>query len=175
MREKTVREVMIPLNRYASVNPNDSIGKAVEVLLSSYRKSGSHSRTVLVVDGDKLVGLLTMRNLLEALDPALGYEGYIEENFWIDAMSPAVEAFALAERFTDQCRKNCHKKVKDIMRSVELVTVNQNANLINAIHLLVKNGINSLPVMNGEQVVGIIRTVDIVEEIHALITKVTEC
>lgn len=175
MREKTVSEVMIPLESYAFVNPNDSIGKAVEVLLTSYRESGSHSRTVLVVDGNKLVGLLTMRSLLEALDPALGYERYFEESFWIEAVPPALEAFALTERFTDQCRKNCCQKVKDIMRSGDLITVDKNANLVKAIHLLVKNGINSLPVMDGEQVVGIIRTVEIVEEIHTLITQAAEC
>jgi CBS domain-containing protein len=159
---------MIPLGDYVTVSPDDTIATAVDVLVESYRNK-LHHRTALVVSGTKLIGLLTMRNLLTALDPALFHEGYIDDNFRSMEVTPAVELFALVEQFTERCRKNCNKKVAEVMHDIELVTIDHNATLLEAIHLMIKNKIGLLPVMNGDHVVGIIRSIEIVEEVSNLI------
>ncbi|MEG6615516.1 CBS domain-containing protein [Peptococcaceae bacterium 1198_IL3148] len=174
IKEKTVKELMIPLEQYSKVSPDDTVADAVKILINSYRNTGLHHRTVLVVSGTRLVGLLTMRNLLASLDPALFSDRYLDENYWVE-ITPAVELLALEELFTERCRKNCCKKVGAIMQPLDLITIEHNASLLKAIHLMVKNHINLLPVMNGEDVIGTIRMVEIVEEVHNLILEMPEC
>ncbi|MTI81134.1 MAG: CBS domain-containing protein [Firmicutes bacterium] len=176
MPEKHIKDIMIPLEQYSRVEPNESIASAVRKLLNSYRDSGLNYRTVLVVSGTELVGLLTMRNLLSALDPALFEEKYMEKNFWIESYSHVAEPFMVEGLFKERCRENCKKKVKDVMQHLELITVYQEDTILKAIHLMVKNHINLLPVMDGnDKLVGTIRIVEIVEEIEKLFENMPEC
>lgn len=165
---------MIPLEQYSTISPEDSVTTAVKVIINSYRNTGLQHRTILVVSGKKLVGLLTMRNLLEAMDPALFGDSHIDEIYHVD-ITPAVELFALEQRFADRCRENCCTKVKDVMQPLQVITINHDDSLLKAIHLMLKNHINSLPVLDNDDVVGIIRVAEIVEEIHDLVINSPEC
>lgn len=166
---------MIPLEQYSTISPEDTVTKAVKVLISYYRNTGMQHRAIIVVSGKKLVGLVTMRNLLKAMDPALSKTHYVDQQFLVQKMTPEVELFALEQRFIDRTRANCCKKVKEIMQPLKLVTIEHNDSLLVATHLMIKHHINILPVMDKDDVVGIIRTPEIVEEIHDLIMQDPDC
>ncbi|MFC1562411.1 CBS domain-containing protein, partial [candidate division KSB1 bacterium] len=55
--------------------------------------------------------------------------------------------------------------------TADIITVDYDAHLLTAIHKMVQNDITLLPVMNKGKVVGIVRSVDVFNEIAKIILK----
>ncbi|MBM7854648.1 CBS domain-containing protein [Desulfohalotomaculum tongense] len=170
MHDRLVKEVMVPINEYSTINMNATIGEAIKILKKTFKKEANDiltgHRSIIVLDNKKdIVGILTLRSLLKAIE--------MEAN----KNSPLSTIASWALFFTkNKIGQHVHIQVKDIMRSVDIAYVYENETITKAVHMILSKQVNSLPVLekpeaseltmgeyplNYNKVVGIIRTIDI--------------
>jgi len=161
--EKKVKDIMIPIADYSSVSVNNTVKEAIAVLQKSFCNLDTGEchghRSVLVFDDkNRLVGLLNFRALLLAIEPRfLKMEGgptLFKEGF-----------------FTERSKEEAEKKVKDIMQPLELITINIDDSLLKAVHLMLKHKLGTLPVIEGDMVVGMVRNNEVFNEIAKAVTE----
>jgi len=161
--EKKVKDIMIPIADYSSVSVNNTVKEAIAVLQKSFCNLDTGEchghRSVLVFDDkNRLVGLLNFRALLLAIEPRfLKMEGgptLFKEGF-----------------FTERSKEEAEKKVKDIMQPLELITINIDDSLLKAVHLMLKHKLGTLPVLEGDMVVGMVRNNEVFNEIAKAVTE----
>jgi len=142
------KDIMIPLEDY--LTPENTLKEAVNLLRTAKRgeeRVGVKGLPVLDEKG-RLVGMLSMRDILKAVFPFYLSMMDLGEFTW-DGM---VESLA---------KKVANKKVKEIM-SKQVITVPEDAPLMECIDHMLKHNIKRLPVVNKEgKVVGMIYERDV--------------
>ena len=146
------KELMIPLQEY--LKPGDTVKEAAHLLRIARRgeeKIGVKALPVLD-NGGNLVGILSIGDILKAVYPSYMYLMDLGEFTW-DGM---VESFA---------KQAADKKVEDLMTS-KIITVNDEATLMECIDHMLKNNIKRVPVINKEKkVIGMLYERDVFYEI----------
>lgn len=146
---------MLPLESYPAVTLDDNVGMAVTRLKEATARG---FRTLLVVGGDgQPLGVISQRTILRAMQPDfLITENWVLPVWW--------RGF-----FTAKCREEALKKVREVMRPLNFISVNADDPITKAVHLMVSNNVGILPVMENGRVIGILRSHGIFDEICALI------
>jgi len=128
----TVKEVMV--KEIAMLDVNDELSLANDIM----RLGGI--RHLPVVDGSRLVGLVSERDLFRSsLAQVLGYGGTDTRN-----LMKAV-------------------RIKDIMVR-EVTTISPEAKLYDAVNLMIEKKIGCLPVVEDDRLVGLITETDILRQ-----------
>lgn len=121
-----------------TVEMDDSLGKVKEIF------DNAKFHHLLVTDSDKLVGVVSDRDLLKSISPSIG---------------------TAAETTRDIATLN--KRVHQIM-SRNPITVNKNTEIDDAINVFNNNSISCLPVINDQNyLVGIISWRDILKALES--------
>ncbi|OAT80816.1 CBS domain-containing protein [Desulfotomaculum copahuensis] len=156
-----VKDVMVPVSDYSTVSGEATVREAISALRGSFHREGRawHGHySVLVLDREgRLAGLLTLRSLLRAV----GFKD-LTDDIWIKAES-------WGWYFMEKMQTGAGVRVRDIMRPLELATVNARQTLKQAAHLLLTHQVNSLPVLEDGKVTGILRTIDVFRAIDEII------
>jgi CBS domain-containing protein len=170
-----VKDLMVPLAEYATISEQATLYEAVlalEKAQEAFDPKRHRHRAVLVFDKkNKIVGKLGQLDILKSLEPKYAEMGDLgplsRTGFSPQFLRSMVEKFALwDESLTDICRKAAKLKVKDIMYTpTEGEYVEENASLGEAIHQLVMGHHQSLLVTSGQQIVGILRLVDVFKDV----------
>ncbi len=169
--KRTVRDLMIPLDRYSVVNPNSTLREAVLSLRQSYcqLETGMCTevgpRSVMVVDNQgRLVGMLDFPTILRTLIPEVagGLTARLEalEVTIAFAQADSVSLDEARADFKERVIRNAGVKVKDIMLKTR-GTIQADASLTEALKLIFRNKITKIPVYEGNKLVGIIRDTDL--------------
>lgn len=157
LRERTIAELMVPVEVYHRLYVDQPVADAVEALKETFFAPREPSdatqerlRSVLIFDRqERFVGILRFPDLLKLVLPSfftnLPYTSYYTGMFLV------------------QCKLMGNRKIADLLE--EPVSINEDAPLIEAVHLMVMHHLINLPVMRGGQLVGIIREKDIILEI----------
>lgn len=169
--ECKIKERMIPINNYSTVNHNSTLRETALSLRTSYCEldsgmcSEAGPRTVLVLDdNEKLVGIVDFRSFLEILIPEVA--GGLSAK--LTALA-ATLAFAEADAahldeteldFKGRVRKNAETKVSDIMLKIR-GTIQSEDTLINGLKKIFRNKITVLPVLENDKLVGVLRDTDL--------------
>jgi len=128
----TVKEVMV--KEVATLDVNDELSLANDIMRLG------RIRHLPVVDGSRLVGLVSERDLFRSsLAHALGYGGSASRNL--------MKAL----------------RIKDIMVR-EVATISPEAKLFDAVKLMIEKKIGCLPVVEDDQLVGLITETDILRQ-----------
>jgi CheY-like chemotaxis protein len=162
LREKSIAELMMPVSAYTRVRVDQPISVVVAALRDALAVDGrgdvvdNATRTVLVVDGDeRLVGIVRPHDILRLLIPQ------------VLRSSPYSSYFT--GMFLARCKLIGHRRAEELVRAAELVdeqpTIDINAPLIKAVHLLTSRHVVNLPVMEHGQLVGILREKDLLLEV----------
>jgi CBS domain-containing protein len=170
-----VRDIMVPLEEYATVPEEASLYEAVVALEEAQerfeRKRYEH-RAVLVYDQrHDIVGKVSQLDLIKGLEA--GYrnigdlKGVTHSGFSPEFIRSMMKKYELWQRPLDEiCGKAAHIKVKDIMATpTEGEYVDAESSLNEAIHLLVMGRHQSLLVLAENSIVGILRLSDVFSEI----------
>ena len=146
------KDLMIPLQEY--LKPGDSLKEAAQLLRMARRgeeKIGVKALPVLD-EGGKLVGILSIGDILKAVYPSYMYLMNLGEFTW-DGM---VESFA---------KQAADKKVENLMTG-KVITVNEDATLMECIDHMLKNDVKRVPVLNKEEkVIGMLYERDVFYQI----------
>jgi len=175
MKTIAVKDLMVPLAEYATVSQEATLYDAVlalEKAQEAFDPKKHRHRAVLVYDKrNKIVGKLGQPDILKALEPKYAEMGDLgplsRAGFSPQFLKSMIEKFALwDEPFSDICSKAARMKVRDIMYTpTEGEYVEENASLGEAIHQLVMGHHQSLLVTKEEEIVGILRLVDVFKAI----------
>ncbi len=172
--KKEIHELYVPIAEYPHIGPEAELGEAFTLLYRLHAEEGKGYRAVLVVDEDgHLKGILTMKGMVRALGPGFlksklpqkGHQPYqgLETEF------PAL-AHLWQDQFSEQCRVEAKAKVKEIMDKVK-EPVRTTDPIAKAAYLMILRDTVVLPVVENGNVVGVVRLVDIFEEMAKALTR----
>jgi predicted transcriptional regulator len=170
---KRVHEIMIPLDKYPYIYDWESLRQAtheIEKFQIEIRGRKSLPRMVLVFNRkSELVGVVRRRDILRGLEPAF----LVSKRLSVKQSLFDIEMdFNLSEMTYDHLiegiRENAVRPVSEIMLPVN-VTIEHDDHIIKAIYEMVQCGRSMLPVLKQNRVVGVIRSVDLFEEISQFI------
>jgi len=171
MKSHRVKDLMVPLEEYATVNENASLFEAVFELEKIQAKSDParyRHRAVLVLDDrGHVVGKVSQLDILRSLEPK--YEemqqrqGQHRPGFTRQFLKSLLDNYDLWQKpMDDICKKAVQRKVKEFMYTPpEGEFVDENASLDEAIHQLVMGHHQSLLVVRKNEIVGILRLSDV--------------
>ena len=175
MKTIAVKDLMVPLAEYATVSEEATLYDAVlalEKAQEAFDPKKQRHRAVLVFDKkNRIVGKLGQPDILRALEPKYGEMGDLgplsRAGFSPQFLKSMLEKFALWDKpLRDICSKAARLMVKDIMYTpTEGEYVEEKASLGEAIHQLVMGRHQSLLVTKEDEIVGILRLVDVFKEI----------
>jgi CBS-domain-containing membrane protein len=180
MKTRKVKDLMVPLAEYATVNVEASLHAAVLALEEAqkrFRQDRYKHRAILVLDKSKhVVGKLSQLDVIKGLEGGYkkmgDFKGISHTGFSTEFIKSMVDKYDLWKKpLEDICRRSPHIKVKDIMYApTEGEYVHQEATLDQALHQLVVGHHQSLLVTkDGKEIVGILRLTDVFQEVCELI------
>ena len=171
MKTKVVRELMIPFAEYSTVWEEATLFDAVMALEKALEESDRtrfpHKALLVYDKDDNIVGKVSQLDIMRALEPkyeTMGIPGSLSRF----GLTRQFQKTMLEElRFWDKpmddiCRKAARIKVKEFMYTPgEGEYINEDASLDEAINQLVMGRHQSLLVMEGDKIVGILRKTDV--------------
>jgi len=144
---------MVSLNDYVSISEDATLFDAIKELKHAMHSRGGawHGhRSVLVLGNEgKLAGLLTMSGLLRAA----GIKELDED--------PNIKAESWGWYYVHKMRQESKVRVRDIMRPLEMYTINPDASILEVALALLKYQVNTLPVLQKGKPIGIVRSIDV--------------
>ncbi|MEF2230306.1 MAG: CBS domain-containing protein [Pseudodesulfovibrio sp.] len=160
-----VKKLMIPVGEYRTVSKDATFGEVAAALVDS-----GH-RDVIVVDGDgNLAGVLTMIDLMVALEP--NYKKLGKRDLNSDTLSNryVADIFKEFDLWSDTLGKVCQKghstKVSEAMYvPAEAEYLDENDSLEHAIHRFIVGTHQPLLVRQNGAITGVLRLSDVFEEI----------
>ena len=181
MKTITVKELMVPLEGYATVSREATLLEAVLALEKAQMAldpSQHKHRAILVLDENrKVVSKITMKNILVALEPNYGKVegmGVLERSgFSPDLIKAMLENNALwSEPLQFFCERAARLKVSDFIQPPsEEEYIDENATMGEATNQLIVQQSLSLLVTSGDEVVGILRLSDVFTKVCDIIRE----
>ncbi|MEK6813334.1 MAG: CBS domain-containing protein [Nitrospirota bacterium] len=147
------RDVMI--TDFDKISPDATLFDAAAIMRESRKGMGEGGVPALVVlDGDRLVGIVSLTDMLKAiLPPYLLQDTHLAHVTWDGLLE-------------SQCKRVQDKKVRDIMTR-DVVTVKEDAVLAEAAEHFLSRHIHSIPVLRGTNVVGILYLYDLAKRVFS--------
>lgn len=176
MEKKLVKDLMVPLSEYATVDEDDTLKIALKTL-DDLRKSNQtdqyRHRAVLVYDKNKdIVGKISPLDVLRSLEPKYCKIGRPDQMSRVglsrfglsnEFLSDMLDQYCLWEESIEVLAKTASTlKAKEVMYSLsEGEFVDGEATLAEAIHQLILGHHQSLLVSRDKKVIGILRLSDV--------------
>ena len=172
--EKSLREVMIPIEEYTTLNQESTVKAAIDKLRQSFYAKVSTSRimetghrSILVVDDrGEIMGILAIIDLLRAVMPA-----------YLDAPKPSTadniqySPLFWNNMFQREVLRLSGKKIKNVMSPAPR-TIDADANLMEAAYTMITHNKRRLTIIDSGKVIGIIREQDLFFEIDRILREV---
>jgi predicted transcriptional regulator len=191
MKTTLVKEIMVPLADYATVNENATMAEAVLALEQArdrFDKEKLKHRAILVTNSqNKVVGRISYLDLLQGLEPKyneieelyhtinrkLGSRYHLAADYSPERFQAQIQKYNLWEKpLHNLCGKAAVCHAKDFMHiPVESDYIREDATLDQAIHQFVLVRTQSLLVENTRDITGILRLSDVVEAIFSMIKQ----
>ena len=173
MPNKRVGEIMIPLEKYPHIQHKTTLLQAIEVMENSV--IDIHDQKVLprslLIFNDKyqLMGMIRRRDILRGLEPEFLAEKPLEyrKKLFDVKIDPNLSELSY-DHMMKEVRDRAKLPVTQFMKRID-VTVDQEDHIFKAIYEMNSNRLNLLPVVKNNEVVGVVRTVDVFHEVAKLL------
>lgn len=142
---------MAPLGEFLSISEEESVYSALKTIRESiHRKSAwkGHRLVIVVNKVNEPTGILTFKNILRAVAIRL-----MEED-------ASFKAEFFSWYYIKDLRKNGGVPVRELMRPLDLFSLEYGSSVFKAAHLFFKHGLNYLPVTKDGKVIGILNSRD---------------
>lgn len=170
--DKHVKDLMIPLKECAITHIDKPLREAATEMRTVYcevetgKCTEAGHRTSLVLDNnEKLVGILDFQAILKVLIPEIA--GSISQKLQAIGVSIAFaegDASHLDEssqRLKARVTKNAETRVGDIMLKIRGKNATSDMTLVDALKLMHRNKVTTLPVYENDKLVGVLRDSDL--------------
>jgi CBS domain-containing protein len=177
MEVKSVKDLMLSLDEYATVSADSTVREALIALDEAQLgldDDRHHHRAVLVLDTDgEVAGKLTHWAIMRRLEPTflktrdlvkITQAGLTQE--FIDQLEDQFSGFT--NTLSLMCAEAAKTKARDAMVPVN-ESIDEDATLATAVHEMVLHHVQSMVVTRNDEVVGILRLSDVFQEVARLI------
>jgi CBS domain-containing protein len=174
---KGVKDIMIPVEQYPSVRLTDTLKQAMIVIEGARLGVGrrqSLPRVLLVFDheGD-LVGVVRRRDIMRGLEPSFLVDQPLEYrvklfDVGVDHHLTELSKELSPERVLRGLREQADRPVGEVMRPVA-TTLKPDDRLLKAVYEMVSLNESLIPVVRDDQVLGVVRSVDVFHELARLV------
>jgi CBS domain containing-hemolysin-like protein len=191
MKTTLVKEIMVPLSDYATVDENATMVEAVlalEQARNRFDKEKLKHRAILVTNSQsQVVGRISYLDFLQGLEPKyneieelyhtinrkLGSKYHLVADYSPEQFRSQIQKYNLWEKpLNNLCGKAATCRAKDFMHiPTESDYINENASLDQAVHQFVLVRTQSLLVKNSQDISGILRLSDVVETILNMVKQ----
>ncbi|MFZ5651499.1 MAG: CBS domain-containing protein [Bacillota bacterium] len=166
--EKAVKDIMIYIDKHPRISSTSSVKDAVAELIGALRSGTCFNNTpLLVMEKNNLVGLLGIKEIMQAINPVVFKEGIYRGWSTSDEWS---QPLFLKGLFTEKSKEISDLRVSDIMRPADQF-LSLSDNLLKALHVLTLNGFEAVPVWHDGRVAGMVGVMEIMNEIAAIQTE----
>jgi len=179
MNEKLIRDIMVPLEEYPQVAETQTLHQAIQEMgkVQILRKNQtSLPRVALVFDEgfSELLGALRRRDIMRGLEPRFLVKGsldYKEKLFDVEIDPNLVEMSH--DKIIARMRERADLPVKKFMIPIKAAkaTVKHDDHIMKAVYEMVDQNVSLLPVIRGNGVVGVVRSVDVLFELALVIAQ----
>ncbi len=176
MSEKLVRDIMVSLDEYPCISDTYTLAQAMDQMgKASISRKGRTSlpRVALVFDSKfkNLLGILRRRDIMRGLEPRFLLGGTLEYSrklFDVD-MDPNLPELTHDTRIAS-IKERANRPVKDLMIPIKM-TIDGRDHMMTAVYEMVAQNVSLLPVIEDGAVVGVIRSVDVLQELHLIVNS----
>jgi CBS domain-containing protein len=151
---KTVKDFMNENVIYLS--PEDTVFDAAKKL------SKSNIAGAPIVEKDKIVGVISISDIIKFIDIKLGKLPRIDSPGLSTFLFALIQIQKIHSDFKDELKKISATKIRDIMTK-KVITVSSSANLVEVAEMMEKYDVNRLPVVDEGKLVGIVARADLVK------------
>lgn len=170
IKNKRVEDIMVHLEEYPCVTDAHTLRQAIREMAEAQilsKKDASLARAALVFDRSfhKLLGVLRRRDIMRGLEPRFLDSGpleYTRKLFDIEA-DPNLSELSY-DKIVRHVREQAGRLVGEVMMPIK-ATVDADDHIIKAIYEMVYQNTSVLPVLKDDRVVGVVRSVDLLNEI----------
>ncbi|MFC1561557.1 CBS domain-containing protein [candidate division KSB1 bacterium] len=160
---KKVSDIMIPLDAYPHVPYWFTLRQSL-IVFSKARleidNTISLPRAILVFDKEyKLLGMVRRRDI---------FRGFGREFPTVN--TEKIEDPDFVEKVAENLKSISSKQVLDVMVPIKK-TANWDEYITGALHKMVDNEVSILPVLQDDKVVGVVRSVELLDEISSLVLE----
>jgi len=161
-----VRDVLIPLDRYPHLKENQSLYDSVQEIKEytvGDKNQIRYAEIFVVNDENQLVGKIEIVDVLHALAPTLFAADKVEkfEGKGLDFPNLTI---LLEDAFLKKCSEQSTIAIKDFMSKIE-DSVKVDTPMLKALMLMLKAKKYSFPVVDGSEVIGVVRLEEIFLEL----------
>jgi len=173
LEKLTVGDIMVPIADYPRVTPNATLREAILVMEASQLVVAGRSslpRVLLVVnEEDHLLGHVRRRDVMRGLEPKFLLTKpleYRKQWFHVD-VDPLLSELSI-EHVVKEIREHAEHPVTDVMLPMK-GSVRIDDPVMTAEYEMRSLGVPLVPVMDGNRVIGVVRTVEIFAELTRLV------
>jgi len=173
LTSKRAGDIMIPIHRYPNVLHTATLQQAVEIMESATIDIGgkkSLPRALLVFDDDyHPLGIVRRRDILRGLEPKFMRTMSVPHRkklFDIEGDADLLEM--MAGKISKGMKEQAQIHISDVMQPIAS-TVNVDDHLAKIIYKMITKDLTLLPVLDNQKVVGVVRSVDVFDEIANLL------
>ncbi len=169
MKQTTAEDIMIPIDDYPHISNKVSIKEALSLFHDArIVKNGKKSltRVILVFDEDEqLVGMVRRRDILRGCHLArfFGHEAKHQKKLFEPIDDPDLLELSF-DRMINVIRETSNNPINDAMVPITH-TVKRDDHMIKIIYEMCDQKYSVLPVLNNGEVIGVIRTVEVMNEV----------
>ena len=170
MNEMLVHDILVPVDEYPCIPETYTLRHAIEEMGKAQilrNNQASLPRMALVFDEglSTLLGMLRRRDILRALEPRFLVSGsldYRRKLFNVD-VDPNLSELSY-DKMIAHIRKQADRLVKDCVIPIK-ATIDYDDHIMKAIQEMVDQNTSLLPVLRENSVVGVVRSVDVLNAI----------
>ncbi|MBC7106198.1 MAG: CBS domain-containing protein [Firmicutes bacterium] len=160
--EKHVADVMIPVEDCPVLDKDDTVRDAVMAF------KARNTPVILVMDGEgRMRGLLTPYSILRAFQPRFWRSDFYSRS--MNFLAEWIDPVFWEDLFVLRCRAEAERPVAEIVE--EIVALEPTDPLLKALYLIVTKGHHVLPVMRGQQLLGVVTAAALFEEVCCVMTR----
>ena len=171
MKKLMVKDIMVPLEKYAIIHEGRLLIEAIEVLEKAqmaFEEMPYVHRSILAYDDNqKIVGKISQWDVIKNLEPKYENFGDIRSTS-LSGLSPELIKSMMEKHnlwqadLDDLCNRIARKKVKDVMyKPTEGEKIEADATMGEAMHSFVIGHHQSLLVTKDSEIVGVLRLTDV--------------
>jgi len=153
---KTVKEFMN--ENVVCLSPDDTLFDAAKIL-SQLNIAGAP-----VVEKDKIVGIVSISDMIKFIDIKLGRLPKIDTPGLSTLLLALVRMQKVRSDFKKELEKITKTKIKDVMTK-NVITISSSQTIIDVAELMEKHDVNRLPVVDDGKIVGIVARADIIKSL----------
>lgn len=164
---------MVPVDQYPSVRDRTTLREAIAVIENAQLEVDlrkSLPRVLLVFDEiNVLVGTLRRRDIMRGLEPKFLSSQPLEyrKKLFDVAFDPNLSELPY-DRLLHGIQEQANRPVSDVMRPIEAI-LEADEHFMKAVYEMVSGNLTLIPVIQDEQLVGVLRSVDLFHELAKLV------